>query len=93
MEYSCVKNVESFINKCLKRSVMSSVLAMMTGRVSSSIFHENSINRTNHDVDLVLNGGNERIWDAFKFYKMPKDVPMDFKYKTKIGYYYRTMVA
>ena len=41
----------------------------------------------------MINGGNERIMDAFRYYNMPKDVPFDYKYRTNIGYYYRSMLA
>jgi len=34
-------------------------------------------------------GGNAKLRAFFDKYKMPKDAPMDFKYRTKAGIYYR----
>eukprot|EP00331_Platyophrya_macrostoma_P009327 CAMPEP_0176428090 /NCGR_PEP_ID=MMETSP0127-20121128/12954_1 /TAXON_ID=938130 /ORGANISM="Platyophrya macrostoma, Strain WH" /LENGTH=304 /DNA_ID=CAMNT_0017809729 /DNA_START=28 /DNA_END=942 /DNA_ORIENTATION=- len=44
------------------------------------------------EVDLLINGGNKRIWDLFAYYNMPRDQTFDYKYKTKIGCYYRFML-
>jgi len=37
-------------------------------------------------------GGNAKLKQYFESYNMPKDAPMDFKYRTKAGYYYREML-
>jgi len=34
-------------------------------------------------------GGNAKLKQYFESYKMPKDAPMDFKYRTRAGIYYR----
>ena len=37
-------------------------------------------------------GGNKRLREFFDEYKIPKDAPIDFKYKTKAAVYYRETV-
>ena len=38
-------------------------------------------------------GGNKRLREFFEEYQMPKDVPIDWKYKTKAAVYYRETVC
>ena len=40
----------------------------------------------------MLQGGNDKLRAFFDSYNIPKDAPIDFKYKTKAGIYYRAMV-
>jgi ADP-ribosylation factor GTPase-activating protein 1 len=46
------------------------------------------------DLQLALmrNGGNARLREFFENYNIPKDGPIDFKYRTKAGQYYREML-
>jgi hypothetical protein len=46
------------------------------------------------DLQLIMmkNGGNAKLRGFFESYGVPKDSPIDFKYKTKAGYYYREML-
>jgi len=37
-------------------------------------------------------GGNLKLKQFFEFYNMPKEAPIDFKYKTKAGVYYRELL-
>ena len=48
--------------------------------------------RSDLDIDLLVNGGNKRLWDLLMAYNMPRDAAFEFKYLTKLGYYYRYMV-
>ena len=48
--------------------------------------------RSDLQLALMKNGGNQRLQQFFEYYKMPKDAPIDFKYKTKAGIYYREAV-
>ncbi len=41
----------------------------------------------------MRNGGNARLREFFENYNIPKDGPIDFKYRTKAGQYYREMVG
>ena len=41
---------------------------------------------------MMINGGNMKLRDFFDKYYIPKDGPMNFKYRTKAGYYYRKQV-
>ncbi|EWS72944.1 ARF GTPase activator (macronuclear) [Tetrahymena thermophila SB210] len=43
-------------------------------------------------LNLMLQGGNAKLRKFFEKYNLPKDAPMDFKYKTKAGIYYREML-
>jgi len=46
------------------------------------------------DLQLAMmrNGGNARLRAFFDNYNIPKDGPVDFKYRTKAGAYYRDML-
>jgi len=46
------------------------------------------------DLQLAMmkNGGNAKLRAFFESYNLPKDGPIDFKYKTKAGFYYREML-
>jgi hypothetical protein len=46
------------------------------------------------DLQLAMmkQGGNAKLKQFFEYYKMPKDAPIDFKYKTKAGYFYRDLL-
>jgi hypothetical protein len=46
------------------------------------------------DLQLAMmkNGGNSRLRAFFDNYKIPRDGPVDFKYRTKAGAYYRDML-
>lgn len=37
-------------------------------------------------------GGNMKLKNFFANFKIPEDVPTDFKYKTKAGQYYRDLL-
>lgn len=37
----------------------------------------------------MLQGGNQKLKDFFENYNIPKESPIDFKFKTKAGIYYR----
>ena len=41
---------------------------------------------------MMKNGGNAKLRAFFESYKIPMDGPIDFKYSTKAGAYYREMV-
>lgn len=41
---------------------------------------------------MMVNGGNMKLRDFFDKYYIPKDGPMNFKYRTKAGYFYRKQV-
>ena len=41
---------------------------------------------------MMKNGGNQKLRKFFEYYGMSKDAPMDFKFKTKAGFYYRELV-
>jgi hypothetical protein len=41
---------------------------------------------------MMKNGGNAKLRAFFESYNIPKDSPVDFKFKTKAGFYYREMV-
>jgi len=43
-------------------------------------------------LSLMKSGGNLKLRQFFEYYKMPKDAPMDFKYKTRAGAYYRELL-
>eukprot|EP01016_Furgasonia_blochmanni_P030681 TRINITY_DN3184_c0_g1_i3.p1 TRINITY_DN3184_c0_g1~~TRINITY_DN3184_c0_g1_i3.p1 ORF type:complete len:235 (+),score=89.59 TRINITY_DN3184_c0_g1_i3:320-1024(+) len=43
-------------------------------------------------LQLMTNGGNAKLKSFFEQYNIPKDAPMDFKYKTKAAIYYREML-
>ncbi|EGR27081.1 hypothetical protein IMG5_201980 [Ichthyophthirius multifiliis] len=47
---------------------------------------------TQKQLNLMLQGGNKKLWDFFESYNIPKDSPIDFKYKTKAGIYYRELL-
>lgn len=53
------------------------------------------VNWTRSDLQLAMmkNGGNAKLRAFFESYNLPKDGPIDFKYKTKAGFYYREMVV
>ena len=40
----------------------------------------------------MKSGGNLRLKQFFETYRMPSEAPIDFKYKTKAGCYYREML-
>jgi len=46
------------------------------------------------DLQLAMmkNGGNTRLREFFDNYKIPQEGPIDFKYRTKAGAYYREML-
>jgi len=46
------------------------------------------------DLQLAMmkQGGNGKLKQFFEYYKMPKDAPLDFKYKTKAGFFYRELL-
>jgi len=46
------------------------------------------------DLQLAMmkNGGNTRMREFFDNYKIPQEGPIDFKYRTKAGAYYREML-
>jgi len=46
------------------------------------------------DLQLAMmrNGGNAKLRTFFENYKIPSDKPIDFKYRTKAGVYYRDML-
>ena len=37
-------------------------------------------------------GGNAKLKQFFENYNIPKNTPMNYKYKTKVGNFYRAMV-
>ena len=43
-------------------------------------------------LKMMFMGGNAKLKMFFKEYKMPKDSPNEFKYKTVAGKYYREML-
>jgi len=43
-------------------------------------------------LSMMRNGGNARLRSFFENYNIPKDGPVDFKYRTKAGAYYRDML-
>jgi len=43
-------------------------------------------------LSMMVNGGNMKLRDFFDKYYIPKDGPMNFKYRTKAGYYYRNQL-
>jgi len=44
---------------------------------------------TEKQIEMMRKGGNKRLRDFFDKYMISKDAPIDFKYKTKAGVYYR----
>jgi hypothetical protein len=43
-------------------------------------------------LSMMRNGGNLKLRQFFENYKIPSDKPIDFKYRTKAGVYYREML-
>jgi ADP-ribosylation factor GTPase-activating protein 1 len=43
-------------------------------------------------LSMMKQGGNKKLREFFEYYKMPKDAPVDFKYKTKAGFFYRELL-
>jgi hypothetical protein len=41
----------------------------------------------------MMFGGNGKLRQFFKSYGMPEDAPIDFKYRTRAGQYYRDQVS
>lgn len=48
--------------------------------------------RSDVHIAMMVNGGNLKLRNFFEKYFIPKDGPMDFKYRTKAGYHYRDIV-
>ena len=48
--------------------------------------------RSDLQLTMMKNGGNQKLRQFFEYYGMPKDAPIDFKFKTKAGFYYRELV-
>ena len=51
-------------------------------------------NLVRSDVHLAMmkQGGNNKLKDYFEKHHLPRDCPMDYKYRTKLAFHYRKMV-
>jgi len=47
---------------------------------------------TEKQIEMMKKGGNRRLREFFEKYMISKDAPIDFKYKTRAGAYYREML-
>jgi len=48
--------------------------------------------RSEKQLSFMVLGGNKNLKDYFKSLNFPETSPLDFKYKTKAGQYYRDRV-
>ena len=56
------------------------------------IFNKQKLKRNEKQIKTLERGGNARLREFLEFYKIPKDGPIDFKYRTRACQYYRDLV-
>jgi len=47
---------------------------------------------SDEQLALMKNGGNAALWACFRNFEIPLDRPIDYKFRTKAGVYYREML-
>lgn len=61
--------------------------------ISTELFLTSKLpQRSDKQIEMMMKGGNKRLREFFEEYKIPKEAPVDFKYKTKAAAYFRDTV-